>query len=166
MIQNVQDILKAMNLTKDQSEFVERVGRFWESISGTRTAGRIVGWLMISEPDHQSSGDLVEALGVSTGSVSTQVRLLEKLGVVERVTFPADRSSYYRLPNRVWSRLLDEELDRIVEMRKLAEAASDLLPETRPERVTELRTVSEFFAGEWPALMERLFHHLRQERPQ
>ncbi len=148
---------------KYQSEFVERVGRFWESISGTRTAGRILGWLMICEPDHQSSSEIVEALDVSTGSVSIQIRQLEQAGVVERVTFRGDRASYYRLPNRVWSQVLHGELDRIVEMRKLSEAAAGFLPTVRPERVTELGAVAEFFGNEWAALMERLSEHLKKE---
>lgn len=152
-----------MKPTEAQANFIERVGRYWESLSGTRTAGRILGWLMICEPDHQSSSDLVAALDVSTGSVSIQVRQLERLNLVERTTFPGDRASYYRLPDRAWSRLVDSELDRMIEMRKLAEAGAELLPESRPERVTELKAIGEFLTDEWPQLMDRLTDHLEKE---
>ncbi len=152
-----------MNPTDAQANFIEKVGRYWESLSGTRTAGRILGWLMICEPDHQSSSDLVAALDVSTGSVSIQVRQLERLNLVERTTFPGDRASYYRLPDRAWSRLVDSELDRMIEMRKLAEAGAELLPESRPERVTELKAIGEFLTDEWPQLMDRLTDHLEKE---
>lgn len=151
-----------MELSEDQSRFVERVGRFWESGNGSRTAGRILGWLMVSEPDHQSSADIVEALEVSAGSVSTQVRQLEQLGLVERVTFPGDRASYYRLPERAWPQLIEGELSRLVEMRKLSEAGADVLPSTRPERVTELGVIADFFVDEWPELVERLGRRLEK----
>lgn len=160
---NIQYILNIMKPTEPQANFIERVGRYWESLSGSRTAGRILGWLMICEPDHQSSSDLVAALDVSTGSVSIQIRQLEQVNLVERITFPGDRASYYRLPDRAWSRLAESELDRMIEMRKLAEAGAELLPDSRPERVTELQAVGQFFTDEWPLLLDRLNGYLKRE---
>lgn len=151
-----------MDLTGDQSRFVEHAGRFWESVSLGRTAGRILGLLMICEPDHQSAAELVDTLGISSGSVSMQTRQLERLGLVERLTFPGDRASYYRLPDQVWTRTIDAELDRIAAMRKLAEAGEEVLPDNRPERITELRRVVEFFAGAWPRLIEQLTQELNE----
>ncbi len=159
-----QNILNCMKLTAEQSQFVEQTGRFWESTTGSRNAGRILGLLMICEPDHQSSADIVEALDVSAGSVSTQVRHLEQIGLVERLTFRGDRASYYRLPDRAWSKLMEGELQRIAEMRKLAESGTQVLPDSRPERVTELGLIVDFFADEWPALMGRLRDRLTKER--
>ncbi|MBK5267693.1 MAG: MarR family transcriptional regulator [Acidimicrobiia bacterium] len=153
-----------MNITDAQSDYVERVGRFWESLSMGRTAGRILGWLMICDPPHQSAAGLRTNLGASAGSISTQVRLLEQLGLVERVTFSGSRASFYQLPDHVWSRSMDTELVRIVQMRALAEAGSAVIPNIRPERVTELEEVAKFFAAEWPGLLERL-HQRVEVRP-
>jgi DNA-binding transcriptional regulator GbsR (MarR family) len=151
-----------VNLDGEQVAYVERVGRFWEAGTGSRTAGRMLGWLMISEPAFQSSADLVEMLGVSAASVSTQIRQLEQLGFVERVTFPGDRARYYQLRERVWLRVMEEELNRIVELRKVAEAASNVMPASRQERVTELQTVAESLIDEWPGLMERMTLRLNE----
>lgn len=152
-----------MKMSPLQSAFVEQVGRWWESTTGSRTGGRILGWLMICEPDHQSSAELVAVLDISVGSVSTQVRRLEQVGLVETTTFPGDRARYYRLPDRVWSRVLQTELDQITRMRKLAESGAGVLPETRPERVTELGTVTRFFEREWPAFLDQLASHLTDQ---
>lgn len=151
-----------MKLDPDQMTFVEQVGRFWEAGTGSRTAGRILGWLMISDPPAQSSADLVAMLGVSAGSVSTQIRHLEQLRLVERITFAGDRARYYQLRPHAWSRLVEEELNRIVEMRKLAEAATNVLPVTRPDRVSEMETVAGFLIDEWPALLDRLGRRLSE----
>lgn len=145
-----------MNMTEDQSAFVESVGRYWEGLSLSRTAGRILGALMICDPPHLSAGELIAALGVSSGSVSTQTRILEQLGLVERITFPGDRVSYHRLPEHVWPNVVAGELERLVAMRKLAEAGQAVLPATRPERITELATVAEFLIGEWPVLLDAM----------
>ena len=149
-----------MKLTEPQIQFVERVGRFWESVSRGRSAGRIVGWLMICDPVHQSAADLVGTLGMSTGSVSTQLRSLQQLGLVERVTFPGDRASYYQLPESVWSKSMNTEFERLAEMRALAASAVEVLPTVRPERVSELGLVAEFFTEEWHGLVERLAERL------
>ncbi len=149
-----------MKLTEPQVLFVERVGRFWESVSLGRSAGRILGWLMICEPVHQSAADLVSTLGMSTGSVSTQIRQLERIGLVERVTFPQDRASYFQLPESVWSMSMNAEFERLEQMRALAASAAGVLPTVRPERVSELALVAEFFTEEWQGLMDRLAERL------
>ena len=119
---------------------------------------------MICEPAHQSSSDLASALQISAGSVSTQARLLETVGFLERITFPGDRSTYYQLKPNVWRELMWSEQQRIEEMRSLAEAAEPLTPDTRPDRVEELDLISSFFLDRWPDLMAELGDHLEKER--
>lgn len=153
-----------MKPTSQQSAFVEKVGRWWETISGSRTAGQILGWLMICEPAHQSSSDLVDTLQVSAGSVSTQARTLESVGLVERVTFPGDRATYYQLKPHVWVEIMGGEQQRIEEMKALADAAQEVKPDERPDRVVDLARVSQFFLDRWPGLMEELDVHLEKER--
>ncbi len=151
-----------MKLSEGQLEFVERVGRWWESLSGSRTAGRILGWMMICDPPHQSSADLVSALSISAGSVSTLIRQLEMVDLVERITFPGNRSTYFRLPRNVWSKMMWGEQTRIAEMARLVDAAADVMPSDRPDRITELGQIAEFFEDEWPGLMERLAQQLEK----
>lgn len=153
-----------MKPTSDQSSFVEKVGRWWETVSGSRTAGQIIGWLMICEPAHQSSAELSETLKVSTGSVSTQTRVLERIGFLERVTFTGDRATYYQLKPHVWQELMWSEQQRIEEMKDLAEAARPLTPATRPDRVAELGEIADFFLERWPDLMADLTDHLKMEK--
>jgi DNA-binding transcriptional regulator GbsR (MarR family) len=157
-------MLKLVKPTAEQSAFIERVGRWWETVSGSRTAGQILGLLMICEPAHHSSAELAEALKISAGSVSTQTRVLERIGFLERITFPGDRATYYQLKPHVWSELMWSEQQRIEEMKILAEAAKSLTPETRPDRVEELGEVAGFFLERWPDLMADLTEYLKKER--
>lgn len=151
-----------MKPSSEQLEFVEKVGRFFESTGVARTIGRIMGWLMISEPDHQSAAELQEALGISAGSVSTNVRQMEQAFLLERTTFPGDRSSYYRIPDQMWMRLMGEEVARLTTMSSLVDAAKDVMPVTRPERVTDIAVIGDFFIDEWPGLLKRLAQRLKE----
>ena len=144
-----------MSMTDRQQAYVERFGRFWEVAGGPRTAGRIVGWLMISDPPQQSAAELVAALGVSHGSVSTLTRQLDRANMVERITFPGDRASYYRLREHVWVNLIDSRMDGLIELRELGSHGAELSTSTT-DRGTELQLVAEFLLERWPGLIEEL----------
>lgn len=139
-----------------QVEFVEHVGRYWESWGQSRTAGRMLGWLMICEPPAQSSAALAEQLSVSAGSISTVTRQLTQFRLVRRVTFPGDRASYFQLHDHAWIQVMHARMDGIRGLHELALAATPLTPVTRPDRVDELRFITEFMLKEWPELMGRM----------
>jgi DNA-binding transcriptional regulator GbsR (MarR family) len=145
-----------MGLAPAQAEFVERAGRCWEGSGHSRTAGRILGWLMICEPRDQSSSALAAALAVSAGSVSTITRQLLRMGLVDRVTYPGDRASYFRLHGGVWLTVIDAALEEIRGLRALAEAGREVLPATGADRVQELWEMTGFMLEEWPRLMEQM----------
>lgn len=152
-----------MSPSAAQHEFVEKVGRWWEMVGG-RSAGRILGWLMICEPPHRSASQLIEELSLSAGTVSSQTTVLERVGFVERLTFPGDRATYYQLRPNVWVELMRTESDRIAEMKQLAEAGALVLPTERPGRVEDLRRVASFFLDDWPDTMKRLTKYLEEQR--
>ena len=144
-------------MNSQQAEFVEAFGRFYESFSGARTAGRMLGWLMICEPPERTAAELVEDLGVSTGSVSTVARALTSVGLLERTTFPGKRSSYYRLREHAWLQAMNARMTGITELRQMALAARSLMGDDRPDRVEDLIAVTDFFMERWPRLMDDLY---------
>lgn len=147
----------------DASRFVEMVGRLWESWGQPRTAGRMLGWLMICDPPEQSSADLGEALDASAGSVSTTTRQLMQIGLVDRVTFPGDRASYFRLHEHAWIQVMQARLEGIRGLHELALAAKPLTPRHRADRVTDLRFITEFMLDEWPGVMDRMQRKLEKQ---
>jgi DNA-binding transcriptional regulator GbsR (MarR family) len=74
--------------------FVEGMGLFFESEGGPRIAGRLFAHLLLQE-EPQSLDALAEDLRVSKASISTNARLLEERGLLERVSRPGDRRDYY-----------------------------------------------------------------------
>ena len=71
-------------LTGDQRTYVEKVGFFYEAYGLRRTVGRILGLLLIADPQEQSLDEITDALSVAKSSVSTGARFLVKTGLVER----------------------------------------------------------------------------------
>ncbi|HET6777337.1 MAG TPA: MarR family transcriptional regulator [Gemmatimonadales bacterium] len=91
--------------------FIERMGLAFEADGLPRIAGRIFGLLLLSE-DCRSLDELAAQLKVSKGSVSTNARLLEQRGILERNSRPSDRRDYYRVPPDLFSHTLAQRLER------------------------------------------------------
>ncbi len=107
--------------------FVERMALALESDGLPRIAGRIFGLLLVSE-DARSLDDLAVELRVSKGSVSTNTRLLEQRGILERICRPADRRDYYRVPPDLFTHTMTQRLARWQRFHEAIGAARTSLP--------------------------------------
>jgi DNA-binding transcriptional regulator GbsR (MarR family) len=108
---------------------------------------------------------LVEDLGISTGSVSTQMKVLAGIGFVEKITFPGDRSTYHQLKPDVWVKVMWSEVDQLERMMAISEAGSSVVPEERPDRLSDVGLIARFFLDKWPNFMDELIEYLEKERP-
>lgn len=138
--------------------FVEEMGLFYEQLGMPRMAGRVLGWLLISDPPHQSINDLVDALLVSKASISNTTRLLIQLGLIERMSLRGHRRDYFRIKPNAWQQLVKEELLKLSAIRKLADRGLELLKDEPPEfraRLREMRDLYAFFERELPPILER-----------
>lgn len=138
--------------------FVEQIGEIFASGGHQRIAGRLLGWLLICDPPHQSAGEIQEAIGASKASVSTNLRLLQAAGLVERIGVPGQRRAFYQINLDAWSKDLKGRLAEISAMRKVAESGLEALRDTPPERSERLQAMHafySFFETQMPDLLER-----------
>ncbi|HEX4703989.1 MAG TPA: transcriptional regulator [Pseudonocardiaceae bacterium] len=119
--------------------------------------GRILGYLLVCDPEERTAAELSEELEASTGSVSTNLKLLVGVGLVVRSTRRGRDAAQYRADAPAWASLVRRRLDALAELRGLSAAGLRLLSGD-PQRALRLRTVDEFqgwFAGEIPHLWDR-----------
>lgn len=138
--------------------FVEDMGLLLERQGIPRMAGRIVGWLLICDPPHQSSSQLARMLNASKASISTMTRLLIEMNLVEQVGVPGQRRDHFHIKPGAWDEVMRETLEEIVLGRQLADRGLELLEGKSAElkqRLREAREVYAFFEEEYPALLER-----------
>ncbi len=144
--------------TKAELLYVEKIGRYFEQLTLPRMAGRIFGWLLISETPQVSMGELVEVLQASKSSISSMTRLLIQIELVELVSLPGERRDYYRIAPNAWTNSLRDRLAQAHTFRQLAEEGLALLAGSdanRRLRLEEMRSLYAFLEGEIPKLMER-----------
>lgn len=141
--------------------FVEQAGIVMEHLGMPRMAGRVLGWLLICDPPERSPGELVSALQASKASISTTVRYLMQVGLVERAVLLGKRRDYFRIRADTWSRTTEERMGMVTAMRELAEDGLVLRADAGAEATERLREMRDFYAfieREFPALMARWRH--------
>lgn len=142
----------------EEKRFVEEVGLVFEQSGMPRMAGRILGWLLISDPPHQSTDELAEALMASKGSISTTTRLLIRIGLIERIGLPGVRRDYFRIRPGAWHQLIKQSTEQLTIIRQLAERGLGLVKGKNPltrQWLEDMHDFYTFFEREFPALLER-----------
>lgn len=142
-----------------KQQYVEEVALYFEGVGLTRMAGRIIGWLLICDPPHQSMAQLCEALQASKSSISVATRQLLQLYLIERLSIPGDRRGYYRASDDMWNRSFKARMHQLAELRALAERGLKLLQSgddsRRYKRLELMRDMNEFMEREFPKLLEK-----------
>lgn len=152
--------------TDARTRFVDDLGMHFEAVGSTRMTGRMIGWLTVCEPAHQSSEELASALQISSGGVSTTARALMSMGFVERVRMPRDRRAYYRLRPHAWTASIRQSAATTSHLKQLAAGALDTFAtrDPRDDRLREMYELFDFFEREWPDLLRR-FEERRRAVP-
>jgi DNA-binding transcriptional regulator GbsR (MarR family) len=108
-------------------QFVERMGLICEKEGMARSAGRIFALLLVGDRPF-SLDELADELQVSKASVSTNARMLESLGFIERVSSLGDRRDFYRVEHDPWERMLRVAQTRWRDMVAVFAEAQQTLP--------------------------------------
>ncbi|MBK9125738.1 MAG: MarR family transcriptional regulator [Chloroflexi bacterium] len=139
-------------------QLIEEFGMYFESVGLTRMAGRIIGFLLICDPPHQSMPDIVEALGAAKSSISTALWQLQQLYLVERFRIPGERRDFFRASSDMWNRSFRARMHQVTALRELAERGLGLLddaPDAQRKRLELMRDHNQFIETEFPKLLDR-----------
>ena len=147
------DALSAVN-----ESTVAGLGRLARFFGFSEVMGHLYGTLMLS-PDPMSLDDLASSLEISKGSVSMNVRDLERWGMAKEVWVRGERKKYYEAEHDLWqvirNVLSSRELREVQiaikvlgdSVEKLKNAEGDLSPEDKElaafylERISDLQAL-------------------------
>ncbi len=99
--------------------FINDMGLHWEGAGASRMMGRILGWLLICQPAHQSSQQLMDKLQTTSGTISTNTRMLIMMGLLEKVHVAGERASYFQIAEDAWHKTLTEHMKHMSAVRAL-----------------------------------------------
>lgn len=151
----------------EKKRFVEDMGILLEELGLPRMAGRILGWLLICDPPHQSAGELTRALGGSKSSISSMTRLLIRIDLIQRIGLSEKRNMYYCLKPRSFSELLRARIGYLTTLREVAERGLALMASKDIRLRQRLQEMCDFYAfleQEAPLVLERWERKSKGER--
>lgn len=135
----------------------EDLGLAFDKLGLTPMAGRVLAYLMLSDPPYRSFDEIVEHLQASKSSISTTLKYLEQVEMVNYKTFPGDRRRYFRVAPERWIaqinihekfRSMVNILNHVLEIR--AEEGDELTPGLK-----DVRDMYLYFETEIPRMFER-----------
>ena len=84
-------------MNKEKLIYTEETALMFEKLGMTRMAGRVFGTLIVSKQESLSFDQICETLDASKGSISGTTKQLVEIGLIEPVSLPGDRKTYYRI---------------------------------------------------------------------
>lgn len=138
-----------------RARFVDEFGELDLVPDRPRAAMRVLGFMVVCRPPVQSAHQIMDALVLSAGSVSTALNALHDDGLLERVNRAGDRHVYYRLTPQGWGGVVEARFQALIEARRAADRA---LQAARGEADHRLRQLSETCARLEAGLAELLTH--------
>lgn len=143
----------------EEKHFIEDISLYFEQMGIPRTAGRILGVLLIADPPEQSIDDLCERLQSSKSSISTNTRLLSEMGLIERVPPSIPRRIYFRFVTGGWVVFMRMRMRLMASLHQIAEQGLELLKDQTPELRERLQEAHDMFSlieEQLPALLTHI----------
>lgn len=135
----------AQALSKEQEEFIERIGVFHEQQGMQPLMGRILGLLMVLEETEATFDEIVEKLQVSKSAVSNALNFMQVKNFVAYRTKIGDRKRYFYLKlGETWE---NDIMKEILEMTKINDFFKEVLEirgDKNPEFNQNIRCIYEF----------------------
>ncbi|MGB2571920.1 GbsR/MarR family transcriptional regulator [Micromonospora citrea] len=122
-----------------------------------RMTARVLAALLFTEQETMTAGEIAEALTISSGSVSTALKSLTGIGLIERVPAPGSRREHFRIRDGAWATLMSSQNAVVTVMRDAAEQGIAATGPDSPagRRLTEMRDFYDYLWREMPALIDR-----------
>lgn len=108
-----------------------------------RIAARLFALMMI-DGGPCTADEIADRLKVSRGSVSTNTRLLEQRGIIERFTRPGERQHYFRLADDPYGKKFEQLPEHVRRWQAVIVDARRSLPDEMSEARERLADAEEF----------------------
>ncbi len=122
-----------------------------------RSTARVMTALLYTEQNTMTAADLCEELSISSGAVSTAVKHLMPVGLIERVPAPGSRRDHYRFRGGAWAALMSQQNTMLATMRDAAQEGIDAAESdsVTARRLHEMQDFYTYMVNELVPLIDR-----------
>lgn len=128
-----------------REKYIEQTGLFYEKYGLPKMAGRILGYLIISETKYNSFDDVQTALKASKGSISANIHLLLNQNMIEKHMRTGDRKSYYAIAYDSLSNIIEAKVKSVSEFKEIFRKGLELNPDQSSGNYQTLETILKYY---------------------
>lgn len=135
-----------------RNDLIHVIGEKAEKFGFSRIAGQLEGLLLFTNQP-MSLDEMAERLEVSKGSVSTNIRLLERWKVVRKVYHRGARKNFYEIRGNIWdieteimSTIVKDEIERVKSLMSNCETDLNAIQGTTEEENEEIAFLQQRFS--------------------
>lgn len=145
------------------ANFIEQMGLFGLENGLPRSVARVMGYMLVCQPAHQSALEIRTELALSAGAVSNALGLLQRAGLVRRIAISNQRQLHYEIDGDGWYRAIAQRFQSLSRAIELAQEGLLLDPDNT--RLKAMRDVYGSFNNEIAAIVAKLEkeRHSRKE---
>ncbi len=146
-----------MELNDRTKQFIEKMGLMFERMGATRTAGRMMGLLLVADRP-LSLTEMADLLQLSKASLSTNARMAEQISMIQRVSIPGDRRDYYEILPGSFENMLTlkiQAIDGFVGLTEEGLGAIDGINTAAHARLETMKQFYQFFKNELESSLNR-----------
>ena len=135
-----------------RNDLIHVIGEKAEKFGFSRIAGQLEGLLLFTNQP-MSLDEMAERLEVSKGSVSTNIRLLERWKVVRKVYHKGARKNFYEIRGNIWeieteimSTIVKDEIERVKSLMSNCETDLNMIQGTTKEESEDVAFLKQRFS--------------------
>jgi DNA-binding transcriptional regulator GbsR (MarR family) len=135
----------------------EHLGVSFDKIGFPPLAGRVVAYLMLSDPPYRTFDEIVEHLQASKSSISTTLKYLEQMELTTYKTFPGDRRRHFRVAPKRWVSLIrvNDKLRTLINLFDHVLALRNPQEDVLNPEIEEIKDLYLYLEKELPMLLQR-----------
>jgi DNA-binding transcriptional regulator GbsR (MarR family) len=149
----------------DPMEAAERLALTLAAGGMQRMTARVMCALLFAEQESVTAGELAERLAISPGTVSTAVKSLTTVALIERVPAPGSRREHFRFRDGAWAIMMSSQNEVIKTMQEAANEGIEAVGEdsVAGRRLVEMRDFYAYLMAELPAVIDRWHARVREK---
>ena len=141
--------------------YIEKLGTYFSAQNRMpRSVSRVLAFLLVSDPPHQTAEQIAENLKMSAGATSIAVNMLQQTGLIQRVHRPGDRKYYYEMAPEGWRQSVEQRLKSLSYGITLAKEGIELTGNN--PRLGAMRDIYSVFESDAASLLERYQSQTKQ----
>ena len=131
-------------MNSQELQFIEDLGLLIEKSGGSRTLGRVFGYLLIADRP-KNLDEIAKDLLFSKATASLTIRQGLAVRFFEKVSIPGERKDCYRANTESWINSMSERVNEMTEWQRIFDFGLSLLSSDNRQALENLQGMKEYF---------------------